>query len=65
MRIVFNNLRSKIAAYRNYRKLAQNMKDRYLDVPAEELEALDDVCAVCHDRMESAKKLPCGHIFHQ
>ena len=65
MRMVFNNLREKIVAYRNYRKLAHDMKNRYEDVPSEELEALDDVCAVCHDKMDTAKRLPCSHIFHQ
>jgi hypothetical protein len=65
MRVVFNNLREKIVAYRNYRELARNMKNRYPDVTAEELSSLDDVCAICHDKMESAKKLPCNHIFHQ
>jgi len=64
MRVVFNNLRDKITAYRNYRKLAHNMKNRYPDVTAEELSILDDVCAICHDKMERAKKLPCNHIFH-
>lgn len=64
MRMVFNNLRSKIVQYRNYRKMAQNMRERYQDVPADELARLDDVCAVCHDKMETAKKLPCNHIFH-
>eukprot|EP01117_Protostelium_nocturnum_P005878 TRINITY_DN2115_c0_g3_i2.p1 TRINITY_DN2115_c0_g3~~TRINITY_DN2115_c0_g3_i2.p1 ORF type:complete len:602 (+),score=207.72 TRINITY_DN2115_c0_g3_i2:190-1995(+) len=64
MRMVFQNLRTKIQAYRNYRQLALAMRDKYLDVPSEELEQLDDVCPVCHDRMQAAKKLPCGHIFH-
>jgi hypothetical protein len=38
---------------------------RYEDVPQEELERYDDTCAICHSRMENAKRLPCGHIFHQ
>ena len=38
---------------------------RYPDVPPEELASLEDVCAICHDKMEAAKKLPCSHIFHQ
>lgn len=65
MRIAFNNLRERLVSYRNYRKLAENMRDRYPDVPKEELEGLDDVCPICHDKFESAKKLPCGHMFHQ
>jgi len=64
LRVVWNNLREKIASYRNYRKLAQNMKTRYPDVSGEQLASMDDICAICHDRMEIAKKLPCNHIFH-
>lgn len=64
MRMVYNNLKEKIAAYRNYRRLAQDMKDRYPEVSTEELQALDDICPICHEKLERAKKLPCGHIFH-
>ena len=30
----------------------------------EELERNSDDCAICWDRMDSARKLPCGHLFH-
>lgn len=30
----------------------------------EELEKNCDDCAICWDRMEAARKLPCGHLFH-
>lgn len=25
----------------------------------------DDKCAICWDRLETARKLPCGHMFHK
>ena len=31
----------------------------------EELAALDDPCAICWERMENARKLPCNHFFHK
>ena len=37
---------------------------RYADATAQELAAYDDDCAICRERMASAKKLACGHIFH-
>jgi autocrine motility factor receptor len=40
------------------------LKNRYATVSPEELAAFDDDCAICRERMQSAKKLPCGHIFH-
>lgn len=65
MRIVFTNLRDKIIAYRNYRQLADNMNHRYPSVTQEDLQNYNDDCAICREVMTSAKKLPCGHIFHQ
>eukprot|EP01122_Echinamoeba_exundans_P013258 TRINITY_DN5757_c0_g1_i1.p1 TRINITY_DN5757_c0_g1~~TRINITY_DN5757_c0_g1_i1.p1 ORF type:complete len:665 (-),score=93.29 TRINITY_DN5757_c0_g1_i1:21-2015(-) len=64
MRIVFLNLKTKIAAYRNYRRLAIDMDQRYPQVPAEELQQLNDSCAICREHMTAARRLPCGHIFH-
>jgi len=65
IRIVFNNLREKITAYRNYCQLAKDMNERYENVSEEELEAYNDDCAICRERMNTAKRLPCSHIFHQ
>lgn len=30
----------------------------------EELETNSDNCAICWEKMDSARKLPCGHLFH-
>lgn len=30
----------------------------------EELEKNSDDCAICWDKMEAARKLPCSHLFH-
>lgn len=79
MRIVFNNLRDKVVAYRNYCKLADNMNHMYPSgiaqfipcastnscaVTQEELAQYNDDCAICRESMDTAKKLPCGHLFH-
>lgn len=47
----------------NYRRTDQEIRNRYPDATAEELKASDDICAICRDRMESAKKLPCNHMY--
>jgi len=39
------------------------MRYRYPDVPGDELPE-DDVCAICRENMEIAKRLPCSHVFH-
>ncbi|GAM27546.1 hypothetical protein SAMD00019534_107220 [Acytostelium subglobosum LB1] len=61
---VFTELRRKINGYRNYCKLVEDMDTKYLNATPDELEIYNDDCAICRDRMDSAKKLPCGHIFH-
>lgn len=30
----------------------------------EELDTNSDNCAICWEKMDSARKLPCGHLFH-
>lgn len=38
---------------------------RFAVATAEELAANDDDCAICWDAMSTARKLPCGHLFHK
>lgn len=38
---------------------------RFSVATAEELAANDDDCAICWDSMLTARKLPCGHLFHK
>lgn len=38
---------------------------RFAVATAEELAANDDDCAICWDTMLTARKLPCGHLFHK
>lgn len=38
---------------------------RFAVATAEELAANDDDCAICWDAMLTARKLPCGHLFHK
>jgi len=64
MRLVFNNLREKIRAYNNYRRIVNNMENRFVEATEEEISEYNDTCAICRETMTSARKLPCGHIFH-
>jgi len=38
---------------------------RFAVATPEELLANNDDCAICWDSMTSARKLPCGHLFHK
>lgn len=31
----------------------------------EDIDLFADHCAICWDTLEQARKLPCGHLFHQ
>eukprot|EP01135_Chromosphaera_perkinsii_P005636 Nk52_evm7s356 gene=Nk52_evmTU7s356 len=64
MRSTFNSLRKKIEKFRNYRVATQNLQSNYPDASSEELQAYDDDCAICRERMDNAKVLPCKHLFH-
>lgn len=39
--------------------------NRFAIATAEELAANDDDCAICWDAMLTARRLPCGHLFHK
>lgn len=59
---LFRNL----VAVRNYSRALWELNARFPDATPAELERLnDDVCSICRDSMERAKKLPCGHCFHK
>jgi len=49
------------------RRAIHNMNTLYPNATAEELAETDNVCIICREEMvaPSAKKLPCGHIFHR
>lgn len=38
---------------------------RFAVATSEELTANNDDCAICWDAMQTARKLPCGHLFHK
>ncbi|KAL6077071.1 E3 ubiquitin-protein ligase amfr-like [Balamuthia mandrillaris] len=65
MKVVFHSLHKKIVNHRNYRRLSSDINDRYPSPTEEELIDYDDNCAICLSPLSTtAKKLPCGHIFH-
>jgi len=38
---------------------------RFAMATKEELEDNNDDCAICWEGMDTARKLPCGHLFHR
>ncbi|KAG2209443.1 hypothetical protein INT47_008286 [Mucor saturninus] len=64
VRSVLKNLHNKVIIYRERWIAMSYVRDRYVDASAEELSRHNDDCAICRERMKTAKKLACGHLFH-
>ena len=62
--ITFYNLRERVVKFIAYRRITNNMNERFPDATREELEAGDTTCIICREDMTEAKKLQCGHNFH-
>lgn len=64
LRYLFHEVQRRIRRHKNYLRVINNMEARFAVATAEELVANDDDCAICWDAMLTARKLPCGHLFH-
>ncbi|KAL7510032.1 hypothetical protein ACHAXN_007799 [Cyclotella atomus] len=67
--VSFQQLRRRLIAFNNYRRLTYNMDRRFESIQdEEELDRLGHTCIICRDTMDlsgGCKKLPiCGHAFH-
>lgn len=51
--------------FHHYLCILQTVLCRFSVATSEELAANDDDCAICWDTMLTARKLPCGHLFHK
>ena len=51
----------------SWRRATADMDKRFPDVTIDELRAqnADDICIICREEMELAKRLPCGHCLHK
>lgn len=64
LRCFINDIQRKILRHKNYLRVSRHLENNFPLATKEELDANSDDCAICWDRMESARKLPCGHLFH-
>lgn len=62
--ITFYTLRDRVVRFVHYRRLTSNMNARFPDATPDELANSDRTCIICREDMETAKKLPCNHLFH-
>ncbi|XP_044744606.1 E3 ubiquitin-protein ligase AMFR-like isoform X2 [Coccinella septempunctata] len=64
MRYLFQEIQRKYKKHRNYVWVRNHLELNYPMATSAELTENSDNCAVCWEKMESARKLPCGHLFH-
>ncbi|KAM4722027.1 E3 ubiquitin-protein ligase AMFR [Rhinophrynus dorsalis] len=64
LRHLFHEFQRRIKRHKNYLRVVGNMEAHFAVATPEELEANNDDCAICWDSMQAARKLPCGHLFH-
>ncbi|XP_034445161.1 autocrine motility factor receptor a isoform X1 [Hippoglossus hippoglossus] len=64
LRSLVQEVQKRIRRHHNYLRVLRNMETRFPVASADEVAAGNDDCAICWDVMSSARKLPCGHLFH-
>ncbi|XP_076863719.1 E3 ubiquitin-protein ligase AMFR [Brachyhypopomus gauderio] len=64
LRYLFHEVQRRIRRHKNYLRVIDSMESRFAVATPDELLANNDDCAICWDSMTSARKLPCGHLFH-
>ncbi|UYV80521.1 AMFR [Cordylochernes scorpioides] len=64
MRYLFYEIQRRLKRHKNYLRVVRHMENNFPMATLEEIERNKDDCAICWDHMESARKLPCGHLFH-
>nr|XP_039271813.1 E3 ubiquitin-protein ligase AMFR-like [Styela clava] len=64
LRYIFSEIQKRIRRHKNYCRVVANMEAKFAQATSEELRENEDSCAICWDIMDSARKLPCGHLFH-
>ncbi|XP_046397558.1 E3 ubiquitin-protein ligase AMFR-like [Ischnura elegans] len=64
LRYLAHEVRRRLQRHRNYLCVLKHMQDNYPMATEEDLSANSDNCAICWEKMDAARKLPCSHLFH-
>ncbi|XP_077299509.1 E3 ubiquitin-protein ligase AMFR-like [Arctopsyche grandis] len=64
LRYLFHEIQRRVKKHRNYIWVLNHMERTYPMATNEELTANSDNCAICWEKLETARKLPCSHLFH-
>ncbi|XP_031618172.1 E3 ubiquitin-protein ligase AMFR-like [Contarinia nasturtii] len=64
LRYLIHEIQRKVKKHRNYLWVLNHMEKTYPLATAEDLSNNSDNCAICWEKMDTARKLPCSHLFH-
>ncbi|CAG9837281.1 unnamed protein product [Diabrotica balteata] len=64
LRLLIHDIQSKFKKHRNYLWVKNHLEQNYPMATDKELQENSDNCAICWEKMETARKLPCAHLFH-
>ena len=69
--VLFLNIRAhaialsrRVWAFTRWHSVLSSLRAAFPDATSQQLIDFADDCAICRDTLSSAKRLPCGHIFH-
>lgn len=60
----FQEVKKKLRRHHNYLRIAQQLRGSYPLASSKQLNNYSDPCAICWEILQSARVLPCGHLFH-
>ncbi|CAH1778722.1 unnamed protein product [Owenia fusiformis] len=64
LRYLFHGFQRRIKRHKNYLKVVKTMDSKFPVASADDIQTSGDDCAICWEKMETARKLPCSHLFH-
>jgi autocrine motility factor receptor len=65
LRYLANEIQRKFKKHRNYLWVLKHMEKNYQLATNDDLQINSDNCAICWEKMLTARKLPCSHLFHE
>lgn len=65
LRYLIHEIQRKVTKHRNYLWVVHHLEKTYPLASADDISENSDICAICWDKMDIARKLPCSHLFHK
>uniref|UniRef100_A0A1I7VSA3 CUE domain-containing protein n=1 Tax=Loa loa TaxID=7209 RepID=A0A1I7VSA3_LOALO len=65
LRSFYKSFVARIERHIKYKRICKHIDLHYQKATQIELNNLKDWCAICWEQMDSARKLPCNHFFHE